>query len=119
MARKSSSRSTKTVDDFVGARVRERRVMLGLPRQQLAERMGVTHHQVQKYERGMNRISAGRLYEIASVLGAPLSYFYDEVGEETPQRAPRKLLEILRNFADIKNEKFQEAVIQLARALAS
>ena len=95
--------------------------MLGLTQQQLAEMIGVTYQQAHKYERGINRVSAGRLYEIAQVLNAPITYFYDGVGEATP-RPPtshqRMLLEIARNFAEIHNEKHQEAVSHLARALA-
>ena len=95
--------------------------MLGLTQQQLAEMIGVTYQQAHKYERGINRVSAGRLFEIARVLNAPITYFYDGLGQETPRPvAPhqRMLLEIARNFAEIQNEKHQEAVSQLARALA-
>jgi transcriptional regulator with XRE-family HTH domain len=109
------------IDDHVGARIRERRVMLGLTQQQLAEMIGVTYQQAHKYERGINRVSAGRLYEIARVLSAPITFFYEGLGEEAPRPAPlhqRMLLEIARNFSEIQNEKHQEAVSQLARALA-
>ncbi len=95
--------------------------MLGLTQQQLAEMIGVTYQQAHKYERGINRVSAGRLFEIARVLNAPITYFYEGLGEEGPRRAPphqRMLLEIARNFCEIQNEKHQEAVSQLARALA-
>ena len=96
--------------------------MLGLTQQQLAEMIGVTYQQAHKYERGINRVSAGRLFEIARALSAPISYFYEGVGQEAPRPiAPhqRMLLEIARNFAEIRNEKHQEAVSQLARALAT
>src|ERR1700720_2722993 len=66
-ARRSTGR-TQDVDRHVGARVRERRIMLGLTQQQLADLIGVTYQQAHKYERGINRVSAGRLYEIAQVL---------------------------------------------------
>ena len=95
--------------------------MLGLTQQQLAEMIGVTYQQAHKYERGINRVSAGRLYEIARVLSAPITYFYEGLGEEAPRAATphqRMLLEIARNFSEIQNEKHQEAVSQLARALA-
>jgi transcriptional regulator with XRE-family HTH domain len=122
MAKPRRGRSTAAIDDHVGARIRERRIMLGLTQQQLAEMIGVTYQQAHKYERGINRVSAGRLYEIARVLNAPITYFYDGVGEETPRQATphqRMLLEIARNFGEIQNEKHQEAVSHLARALAS
>jgi transcriptional regulator with XRE-family HTH domain len=89
---------------------------------QLAEMIGVTYQQAHKYERGINRVSAGRLFEIAHVLNASISYFYEGIGQEGPRQvAPhqRMLLEIARNFAEIKNEKHQEAMSQLARTLAS
>src|SRR5579885_100912 len=119
--RRSTSR-TQEVDRHVGARIRERRIMLGLTQQQLAEMIGVTYQQAHKYERGINRVSAGRLFEIARALSAPITYFYEGIGEEGPRQVTphqRMLLEIARNFAEIRNEKHQEAVSQLARALAS
>src|SRR5712692_853630 len=82
MAKPKRGRSTAAIDDHVGGRIRERRIMLGLTQQQLAEMIGVTYQQAHKYERGINRVSAGRLYEIARVLNAPITYFYDGVGEE-------------------------------------
>ena len=110
-------------DHHVGARIRERRIMLGLSQQQLAQMIGVTYQQAHKYERGLNRISAGRLYEIAQVLGVPVSWFFDglartEQPAEMTQRQ-RMCLELARNFAAIDNEKHQEALSQMARALAS
>jgi transcriptional regulator with XRE-family HTH domain len=120
-SRRSTGR-TQDVDRHVGARVRERRIMLGLTQQQLADLIGVTYQQAHKYERGINRVSAGRLFEIARALSAPITYFYEGIGQEGPRQiAPhqRMLLEIARNFAEIRNEKHQEAVSQLARALAS
>jgi transcriptional regulator with XRE-family HTH domain len=121
MAKSKRGQSAAAVDNHVGARIRERRIMLGLTQQQLAEMIGVTYQQAHKYERGINRISAGRLYEIARVLNAPISYFYEGLSEASPRPAAphqRMLLEIARNFAEIHNERHQEAVSQLARALA-
>ena len=95
--------------------------MLGLTQQQLAEMIGVTYQQAHKYERGINRVSAGRLYEIARVLNAPITYFYDGLGEAAAHPAmphQRMLLEIARNFSEIRNERHQEAIGHLARALA-
>jgi transcriptional regulator with XRE-family HTH domain len=122
MAKPKRGRSTAAIDGHVGARIRERRIMLGLTQQQLAEMIGVTYQQAHKYERGINRVSAGRLFEIARVLNTSISYFYEGIGQEGPRQvAPRQrmLLEIARNFAEIRNEKHQEAMSQLARALAS
>jgi len=122
MAKPKRGRSTAAIDDHVGSRIRERRIMLGLTQQQLAEIIGVTYQQAHKYERGINRVSAERLFEIARALSAPITYFYEGVGEEGPRQSTphqRMLLQIARNFAEIRNEKHQEAVSQLARALAS
>jgi transcriptional regulator with XRE-family HTH domain len=120
-SRRSTSRA-QDIDRYVGARIRERRIMLGLTQQQLADLIGVTYQQAHKYERGINRVSAGRLFEIARALSAPISYFYEGIGQEGPRQVTphqRMLLEIARNFAEIRNERHQEAVSQLARALAS
>src|SRR5690242_6181558 len=114
-ARRSTGR-TQDIDRHVGARVRERRIMLGLTQQQLADLIGVTYQQAHKYERGINRVSAGRLYEIAQVLSVPVGYFYEGIGEEGVRpvtQRERMMLEIARNFADISNERHQEAVSQL------
>jgi transcriptional regulator with XRE-family HTH domain len=109
------------IDDHVGSRIRQRRIMLGLTQQQLAELTGVTYQQQHKYERGVNRVSAGRLFKIARALNVPVDYFYEGIGEEGIRpvaQHERMLLEIARNFAEIPNERHQEAVSALARALA-
>lgn len=118
---KPNNRATDT-DRHVGNRIRERRIMLGLSQQQMADMIGVTYQQAHKYERGINRISAGRLYEIALVLSVPVSYFFEGLaGSETQNVGPRQrmCLELARNFAQISNERHQEALSQLARALAA
>ena len=115
------------VDRYVSLRIRQRRIMLGLTQQQLAELIGVTYQQAHKYETGINRISAGRLYQIARALGVEISYFFEDMEpgdgaaaararELMPQQ--RMLLELARNFAAIKSRKHQEAVCHLARALS-
>ncbi len=110
-------------DRHVGARIRERRTMLGLSQQQLAQMIGVTYQQAHKYERGFNRISAGRLYDIAVVLGVPIAWFFEGLApdEETQAATPRQrmCLELARNFAAIDNLKHQEALSNMARALAA
>lgn len=120
-AARPANRANDT-DRHVGTRIRERRVMLGLSQQQMADLIGVTYQQAHKYERGINRISAGRLFEIAQVLGVPVGFFYE--GLETRRGADlsarqRMCLELARNFTSISNEKHQDALSQLARALAS
>ena len=117
------SARASAADRHVGSRIRERRVMLGLSQQQLAQMIGVTYQQAHKYERGLNRISAGRLYEIAQVLNVPVSWFFEGLSadvshaEMTPRQ--RMCLELARNFAAIDNEKHQEALSAMARALAA
>ena len=64
------------VDAYVGSRICARRRLLQLSQKQMAERLGVTFQQVQKYEKGVNRIGAGRLYSIAKILGVSISYFF-------------------------------------------
>ncbi len=109
-------------DRHVGTRIRERRIMLGLSQQQLAVMIGVTYQQAHKYERGLNRISAGRLYDIAQVLNVPISWFFEgmEIEAATGDMNPRQrmCLELARNFALIDNLKHQEALSMMARALA-
>ena len=122
MAKSKRGRSTAAIDSHVGGRIRDRRIMLGLTQQQLAEVIGVTYQQAHKYERGINRVSAGRLFEIARALSAPITYFYEGIGEEGPRQITlhqRMQLEIARNFTEIRNERHQEAVSELARALAT
>jgi transcriptional regulator with XRE-family HTH domain len=68
------------VDVHVGQRLRVRRSLLGLSQEKLAESIGLTFQQIQKYERGMNRISAGRLYQFSKILDVPVTYFYDQLG---------------------------------------
>ena len=110
------------IDRHVGARIRERRIMLGLSQQQMADMIVVTYQQVHKYERGINRISAGRLYEITRVLNVPITYFFEglDITEDDESLNPRQrmCLELARNFASISNQRHQEALSQLARALA-
>lgn len=111
------------VDRYVGGRIRERRVMLGLSQQQMADMIGVTYQQAHKYERGINRISAGRLYEISQVLRVPVSYFFDGIegrpAEEGLTMRQRMCLELARNFSQIPSERHREALSQLARVLAT
>ena len=118
--RRSTAR-TQDIDRHVGGRVRERRIMLGLTQQQLADLIGVTYQQAHKYERAINRISAGRLFEIAQVLGVPVSYFFTGLEQDSDRSVTpreRMCLELARNFAQIPNERHQEALSQLARVLA-
>jgi transcriptional regulator with XRE-family HTH domain len=109
-------------DRYVGARLRECRIMAGLTQAQLAELIGIAYQQEHKYERGINRIAAGRLYQIASVLGVDVGYFYEGFQSERPvgpTAAQRMLLDLSRNFLNIPKQEHREALIALARALAN
>ena len=109
------------VDRHVGARIRARRIMLGLTQQQMAELIGVTYQQAHKYEKGINRVAAGRLYGIATALGVEVSYFFE--GLQTadrlvPSPQQRMLLNLVHNYLNIPVREHQKAIVALARALA-
>ncbi len=110
------------IDRHVGMKMRERRIMLGLTQQQMAELIGVTYQQAHKYEKGINRVAAGRLYTIAQALGVEVGFFFDgmEAGQSfKPSPQQRLLLELARSFISMPSRRHQEAVCNLARALAN
>ena len=121
-SKRTINRATET-DRHVGTRIRERRIMLGLSQQQMAGMIGVTYQQAHKYERGINRISAGRLFEIAQVLRIPVGHFFEGLdgSDEEPGMTSRQrmCLELARNFSQISNQRHQEALSQLARVLVN
>ena len=80
--------SPHPIDVHVGHRMRLRRILLGMSQENLAARLGLTFQQVQKYERGLNRISGSRLYDISQILQVPIDYFFDEFSEDTLTSAP-------------------------------
>jgi len=95
--------------------------MLGLTQHQLADLIGVTYQQAHKYEKGINRVAAGRLYDIARALASDVGYFYEGLqigGGFVPSPGQRMLLDLARNFLNIPNPDHREAVATLARALA-
>jgi transcriptional regulator with XRE-family HTH domain len=124
------------IDVRVGARVRLRRNMLGLSQEKLGEALGLTFQQVQKYERGTNRVSASRLYQLSRVLDVPVRFFYDEVD---PVRAPAipggfaeppaesyqsdplgnpETRELIEAYFAVADAAVRQRLFQLARALA-
>jgi transcriptional regulator with XRE-family HTH domain len=119
---KSNTLKTQDIERHVGQRIRERRTMLGLTQQQLAELIGVTYQQAHKYERGINRVSAGRLYELANVLGVEVNFFFEGLNEAEEAAGfstrQRMCLDLARNFARIDDERQQDAIAQLTRVLA-
>lgn len=120
--RKESVRP-RDIDRYVGARLRKRRLLLGMTQQQMADLIGVTYQQAHKYETGINRISGGRLYAIARALGVEVNYLFEGFSSEA--RAfevtfeQQMLLELTRNFINIPSRQQQEAICNLARAIAN
>lgn len=118
MARKSEF--TDKIDKVIGTKIHELRITLGLSRQQLAAKIGVTHQQLQKYEKGTNRVSAGRLMAIAKALGKSTGFFFDnaEEGHEAlPSQHQRMCIEVSRNFMRIKDPNHQNAINLLVKTL--
>ena len=111
------------IDRIVGARMRERRIMLGLTQQQMADLIGVTYQQAHKYEKGINRIAAGRLSSIAQALGVEVGYFFESTeGDQAsfkPSTQQRLLLELARNFLALPSRRHQEAICNVTRVLAN
>ena len=114
----------KRVDDHVGERIRQRRTMLGLTQEHLASALNISYQQVQKYETGANRVSAGRLFEIAKRLESDVSYFFEglEPSKESEPLAHggknRSTIELVRNFNEIDDMAVRSAVTGLLKSLA-
>ena len=94
ISRKSCRGRTPTgqpnpIDVHVGNRIRLRRTLLGLSQEKLASLLGLTFQQVQKYEKGMNRVGASRLWDISKVLETPINFFYDDMDKEVANQSPR------------------------------
>jgi transcriptional regulator with XRE-family HTH domain len=121
------------IDQHVGARVRLRRTLLGMSQERLGAALGVTFQQVQKYERGTNRISSSRLWQLSKVLDVPVSFFFDDarmddtqLGLASEEEAPlpdditqrRETLELVRYYYRIP-ERTRTRVYQLLKAMAS
>src|SRR3954463_7218335 len=108
------------IDRHVGARLHAQRIALGLTQQELAARIGIAYQQAHKYEKGANRISAGRLHALARALGVDVGYFYEGLGSGEPPRPTarqRRTIELARSFAVLPRRQ-QEALTELVRALA-
>jgi transcriptional regulator with XRE-family HTH domain len=127
----NDERAANAVDKKLGQRVRSRRLEIGMSQERLAELLGVTFQQVQKYEKGVNRIAASRLYDISAALEVPVARFFENIGAgravsgvaegrrefvddalATPEGA-----QLLSLFAGIKSVKIRRRVVELVRAL--
>jgi transcriptional regulator with XRE-family HTH domain len=132
------SRRPNPIDVHVGSRVRFRRMLLGMSQEKLGERLGLTFQQIQKYEKGINRIGASRLFDLAQVLGVPVQFFYEEVPAAEPpplvsegfaeKPAEGSIVEFLRSrdglelnkaFVRISDAKARRAIVDLVRSLAN
>ena len=124
------------IDVHVGSRIRLRRNMLGVSQEKLGESLGITFQQIQKYEKGTNRVGASRLQAIASILNAPVSFFFDGAPDETGERtAPgfaednaayvtdflnsSEGIQLNRAFVKITDPKVRRRVLDLVKALAA
>ncbi|MGE3916763.1 MAG: helix-turn-helix domain-containing protein [Hyphomicrobiaceae bacterium] len=132
------SRRPNPIDVHVGSRVRLRRMLLGISQEKLGERLGLTFQQVQKYEKGVNRIGASRLFDLSTVLGVPISFFYEDAPAAEARVQPvfgfaeaapadsnileflstREGLELNKAFSRIQDPKSRRAILELVRSLA-
>jgi len=129
-----NSRRANPIDVHVGGRVRLRRMLLGMSQEKLGEHLGLTFQQIQKYEKGINRIGASRLFDLSQVLGVPVQFFYEELayGEagspgfaERPAESyaaeflgSREGLELNKAFARISDPRVRRSIVDLVRAFA-
>jgi len=97
-----ASGAPNPVDVHIGARMRLRRTLLGMSQEKLGEAIGLTFQQVQKYERGANRIGGSRLYDLSRVLDVPVSFFYDDMSDSTQAQSP---LSIIKGGAGLAPEE--------------
>jgi transcriptional regulator with XRE-family HTH domain len=128
-----NARRANAMDVHVGTRVRLRRMLLGMSQEKLGEQLGLTFQQVQKYEKGVNRIGAGRLYDLGQVLGVPIQFFYEQAPgaildqgfAEQPADSyvvdflsSREGLELNKAFVRITDPRVRRSILDLVRSLA-
>lgn len=123
------------IDIHVGARVKQRRNLLGLSQEKLGDAIGLTFQQVQKYERGANRIGASRLFDISRVLNVPITYFFEEMDDLSGGSTPtvsikgasagppdllneKETLELVRAYYQITDQSIRKRLFELARTLS-
>lgn len=132
MANIDSEKTPNPVDLYVGGRIRMRRRTLGVSQEKLAEDLGLTFQQVQKYERGANRVSASKLYEIARSLSTPVAFFFEGLNDPTiaksgdaqPENAVHDFLmtneglELAAIFPKVKRARVRRRLLDLVRVMA-
>lgn len=114
------------IDQHVGERIRRRRILLGLTQDQLGDALGISYQQIQKYETGVNRVSAGRLYQIAQHLKVSVDELFGglDTGRLTSDAdsgvdlAARHVIDLVRAYSQISEEHLRLAVLSLVRAMA-
>ena len=134
--------NNNAVDMHVGKRVRLRRTLLGLSQEQLGTELNITFQQVQKYERGANRISASRLWDIGQILDVPINYFFDDMTENTMRSSPRRVsrgselldlsdeqikdpmarretLELVRTYYSIEKPLVRKRISEMVKSIAT
>ncbi|WP_439817374.1 helix-turn-helix domain-containing protein [Zavarzinia sp. CC-PAN008] len=120
----SEARLSRQVDEHVGRRIRERRTRMGMTQEQLAAALRLSYQQVQKYETGANRVSAGRLYEISRLLEAPMNWFFesfdaDEVREAMPHGGrDRTIIDLVANFNAIQDPHVRSVIGTLIKTVS-
>lgn len=133
----TSGRKPNPVDVHVGSRVRYRRMIIGMSQEKLGEKMNLTFQQIQKYEKGTNRIGASRLFQLSKILDVPVGYFFEDAfansapanalqGLHEPEQEgflleflnSREGLDLNKAFAKIQDPKVRRRVIELVRALS-
>lgn len=128
----SNTKKPNPIDIHVGGRVRLRRMMLGMSQEKLGEQLGITFQQIQKYEKGTNRVGASRLQNIATVLSVPVGFFFDGApGNSANSAADAKSgsyvvdflsssegLKLNRSFVRIADSKVRKRIVDLVRSLA-
>lgn len=130
----ANKKQPNPIDIHVGSRVRLRRMMLGMSQEKLGESLGITFQQIQKYEKGTNRIGASRLQNIATVLSVPVSFFFEDApgtpteaagfGESRPAHyivdflSSSEGIQLNKAFVRIKDAKLRRRIIDLVRAAA-
>lgn len=120
------SLSAREIDDHVGRRMRQRRETLGISQGRLGRHLGLTFSQIQKYEKGANRIGAGRLYQISQFLGVPPSYFFEGIGQPAVDPValghavgvrPDEVRTLTEAFGAIPDRETRDSVLALVRSL--
>jgi transcriptional regulator with XRE-family HTH domain len=119
-----TARTAQRIDEHVGERIRQRRTVLGLTQEQLSQSLSISYQQLQKYETAANRVSAGRLFEIANKLDVDIGYFFEGLkpgsrDEPMPHGGRNRIsLDLVKNFMDIQDPSIRSAVASLVKSLS-